>query len=373
MDHLHRLIAFTALLLASSLAFAHADHVCTGPGAGCTEGEAYNEAREHGIGALANVGNPSGWSVCTYKSPPYWYGGYAPNGYTCQQAGASVAGFYYTQACGTMEGGSNVWMAWPVDEPSVCMDGCEWVPDGGELTCGEENGEAWCIYQGDLAPTGNTCDMDLDDPSDDNPSDPNDDPPLPDQDGDGDPDDTDPDRDGDGDPNDTDPDPNDPDVHGPPTDSDGDGIPDQRDPFPNDPTNGGSDPGQDDGDSDNSAGGGGTCGAAPTCSGDGILCGILYQQWRTRCDAQEFNSPPSVHANGDDTSQVRQSGGTTDLLIALGSPGSGGGSCPEPPTFAAFGATYELPFTDVLCPLFAIIGPLIVVGAYVAAARIVLE
>ncbi|MCC8582203.1 hypothetical protein LN482_01655, partial [Xanthomonas euvesicatoria pv. euvesicatoria] len=34
---------------------------------------------------------------------------------------------------------------------------------------------------------------------------------------------------------------------------------------------------------DNTASGGGTCDAAPACSGDGIACNSLYQQWRTRC------------------------------------------------------------------------------------------
>lgn len=81
-------------------------------------------------------------------------------------------------------------------------------------------------------------------------------------------------------------------------DTDGDGIGDNGDIAPNDPRNGddgskppdGSDPtppGQGPGDeSDNQSSGGGTCSQAPTCSGDGIQCNILYQTWATRCAAE---------------------------------------------------------------------------------------
>lgn len=87
-----------------------------------------------------------------------------------------------------------------------------------------------------------------------------------------------PDTDGDGVPDDEDAFPDDPNES---KDSDGDGIGDNADTAPDDETNG-----ADDGEgneSDNTASGGGTCKAPPTCSGDGIQCNMLIQQWKTRC------------------------------------------------------------------------------------------
>lgn len=86
------------------------------------------------------------------------------------------------------------------------------------------------------------------------------------------------DTDGDGVPDDEDAFPNDPNES---QDSDGDGIGDNSDTAPDDPTNG-----DDDGEgneSDNSAGGGGTCDAPPSCEGDGIACNTNFQTWKTRC------------------------------------------------------------------------------------------
>lgn len=76
-----------------------------------------------------------------------------------------------------------------------------------------------------------------------------------------------------------------PDDPGETTDSDGDGVGDNGDSAPDDPANGGDTPGDEDGDDegDNAASGGGTCGAPPQCTGDGIACNQLFQQWKTRC------------------------------------------------------------------------------------------
>lgn len=69
-------------------------------------------------------------------------------------------------------------------------------------------------------------------------------------------------------------------------DSDGDGIGDNADFSPEDPADGQDTPGEEDGDDegDNTASGGGTCDAPPTCSGDGIQCAQLFQQWKIRCN-----------------------------------------------------------------------------------------
>jgi hypothetical protein len=111
------------------------------------------------------------------------------------------------------------------------------------------------------------------------------------------------DTDGDGTPDVDDAFPND---SGETTDSDGDGIGDNADVAPNDPNNGqdGSqppapppDPGDCGGagqppcerpgdESDNVSTGGGTCDAPPACSGDGIQCNQLFQQWKMRCAAE---------------------------------------------------------------------------------------
>lgn len=99
-----------------------------------------------------------------------------------------------------------------------------------------------------------------------------------DTDGDGTPDKDDDDIDGDGVPNGSDP------------DKDGDGIPNADDP-------------DEEGD-DNEADGGGTCTNRPSCSGDQVLCAVLFQQWKTRCALEE-------EGEGDKSS-------------------SGGGSCDEP-------------------------------------------
>ena len=71
-------------------------------------------------------------------------------------------------------------------------------------------------------------------------------------------------------------------------DADGDGIPDADDTDSTDPDNGKDDGGGDE--KDNQASGGATCSSAPSCSGDGIACNTLFQQWKTRCAAESTAS-----------------------------------------------------------------------------------
>ncbi len=93
------------------------------------------------------------------------------------------------------------------------------------------------------------------------------------------------DTDGDGVPDDQDAFPNDPNES---KDSDGDGIGDNADVAPNDPDNGKD---KDEGnEKDNQAGGGGTCGAPPSCSGDAIACNTNWQIWRMRCQGTATGS-----------------------------------------------------------------------------------
>ncbi|MCB1561412.1 MAG: hypothetical protein KDI75_10020 [Xanthomonadales bacterium] len=303
---------------------------------------------------------------------------------------------YYGTSCELVECCSDVFTAWPTGgEQSMCIAGCEFTPDGGDLECGSVGGEPWCIYTGDLTPTGDVCGepseyepIDDPDPNDEWRCDPstgvcldeNDNPHHCTFDGGGSPVNCVPftDSDGDGVQDPDDPDPEDPDYSDD-EDTDGDGIPDQRDPYPNDATNGTQDSPEADGpvdpDADNVASGGGTCGAPPSCSGDGIGCAILWQTWRRGCDTKELlGQLTQVGELGDDDTEGVTVSEQLDLLEQLDTiTAPGGGACPQPPTFNAFGQTYELPFTDVLCPLFAVLAPLIVFGAYLAAARIVLE
>ena len=102
-----------------------------------------------------------------------------------------------------------------------------------------------------------------------------------------------PDRDHDGVPDDLDAFPDDPNES---ADSDGDGIGDNADFAPNDPTNGDdkSAPGEDNGERDNIATGGGDCTAPPQCSGDGIQCAQLYQLWRLNCKSASVTGDPTA-------------------------------------------------------------------------------
>ncbi|WP_226428083.1 hypothetical protein [Xanthomonas sp. MWU16-30325] len=93
------------------------------------------------------------------------------------------------------------------------------------------------------------------------------------------------DTDGDGVPDDKDAFPNDPNES---KDTDGDGIGDNADVAPEDPDNG-KDDGEGD-EKDNQAGGGGDCGAPPSCKGDAIACNTNWQIWRMRCQGTATGS-----------------------------------------------------------------------------------
>lgn len=72
----------------------------------------------------------------------------------------------------------------------------------------------------------------------------------------------------------------------PAVDYDNDGIADDDDSDPGTPQDG-----EDDGsgdETDNSASGGASCSTAPSCTGDGIACMTLYQQWKTRCAVENL-------------------------------------------------------------------------------------
>ncbi len=172
-------------------------------------------------------------------------------------------------------------------------------------------------------------------PGSNDPNEPN--PYVPDQDGDGIPDSQDPDIDGDGIPNAQDP------------DQDGDGIDD-----PNDPSPQGDEP-------ESSVSGGGDCKSLPNCKGDAIQCALLYQSWRTRCDAlvdsaaaQEFinsNSPDQVLGNSESLTSI-----AGDYLSVIPVTGT----CPSPYPLSLNNASGVSVSFQPLCDFAGYLQPLVI-------------
>lgn len=136
------------------------------------------------------------------------------------------------------------------------------------------------------------------------------------------------DTDGDGVPNELDAFPNDPNES---ADTDGDGIGDNADFSPDDPTDGKDTPGEEDGDDegDNEASGGGTCDAPPSCSGDGIQCAQLFQQWKMVCKGATVTGSPEVcnasYTCTGDSAQCAQIALARKSACATGNPSGGSG------------------------------------------------
>lgn len=186
------------------------------------------------------------------------------------------------------------------------------------------------------------------------------------------------DADNDGTPDDEDAFPNDPSED---TDTDGDGVGDNADTAPEDETNGDDDGSGDE--TDNSAAGGGTCAAPPSCTGDGIACASLHQQWQTRCAIERLNDNLTGNGNGDGEGPGEDEGpdwgegdgssptwAETDISTSmLNTDGfMGAGSCPEWGPIEILGESYTLP--QVHCDILEWIGYLVVMVALVVAARI---
>lgn len=186
-----------------------------------------------------------------------------------------------------------------------------------------------------------------------------------------------------------------PSVCVPAIDYDEDGIPDPEDTQPGDPENG-ADDGEGD-ESDNAASGGGSCGAAPTCTGDGIACAILYQTWATRCavvaldgtgsgpggDGEDDETgtfdPNSAAGQGTDPhpdiSAVREDVEGSEILAGLDDSGFGlSRSCPalSLPEFEIAGYTAEMPW-EKLCGWLEILAAVILLVGYIHAGHIVLR
>jgi hypothetical protein len=137
------------------------------------------------------------------------------------------------------------------------------------------------------------------------------------------------------------------------------------------------DPNQCQGPPDGQASGGQTCGAAPACAGDPILCMNVYQTWRTRCaienvgsdmgepteaDHGELVDPSIAWGDGDGT------GGTG--IDSGGWIGGGGGDCPDLGTVAFMGEAFAI--SDwVPCSVLRILATMILVGGLAQGAYII--
>lgn len=130
------------------------------------------------------------------------------------------------------------------------------------------------------------------------------------------------------------------------------------------PGNGTGTPGAGEGEGDKgSAGGGGTCAAAPSCSGDPIMCAQLQQQWLARCDLEKARN--DIGTQSDAASKLMGTEDTVvgdvvgvegeDLAGTLDVSGFGfGSSCPAPPEI--FGVTMNL---DGFCDVLTLLGLLV--------------
>lgn len=203
------------------------------------------------------------------------------------------------------------------------------------------------------------------------------------------------DSDSDGTPDDDDAYPTDPDES---ADSDGDGVGDNNDHSPDDP-----DDGADDGtgdETDNTASGGGTCAAAPSCSGDGIACATLFQQWKARCSIDDMSKKVVgklgeliAATNGNGTGDGDDEGPSYDSPNTTGAEGASPGdtdivgtknigldmlddsgwiakTCPDLPTFDMGSWGSYTPEIPGWCDLLETIGGIIMLISALIALRI---
>jgi hypothetical protein len=134
------------------------------------------------------------------------------------------------------------------------------------------------------------------------------------------------------------------------------------------------DPAQCTGDDEGNASGGETCNAPPACSGDVIACAQLRMQWSVRCAIEgqgevEVTNPQEggEGETADDLRGVQESDGTSLVGQISDSGFLGGGSCPELPSFTAFGHTFSFSDQPWWCDFLAVLGMIILaIGAFIA-------
>lgn len=228
-------------------------YLSTGKAHAMDEGQAYSTVVSTTNAWIGSRGAGS-YKLCTWKSVGQWSGGAQLLSEDCPPGGSTgTLGFIDTRAFDVLCGQKSTEYTWtpPGGKPSdVCGGGCAYTY---AVDASDPKG---FVY----VPNGNVCEI-----ADDN------EPVI--------------DTDGDGVPDEKDAFPNDPTES---KDTDGDGIGDNADIAPEDPSNG--DDKEEGDEKDNQAGGGGTCGAPPSCSGDAIACNTNWQIWRLRCQGTAVGS-----------------------------------------------------------------------------------
>ena len=123
----------------------------------------------------------------------------------------------------------------------------------------------------------------------------------------------------------------------------------------------------------NTDSGGTDCNAPPSCSGDGVLCNVDFQNWKTRC-AIETTGKPQESDYGTSHTAAEAFGaadyGTAAAASLDASGWLGSGACPTLPQVTFMSHVYSM--SDWLpCSIMQLIGVFVVLGGYVQAAFII--
>jgi len=122
--------------------------------------------------------------------------------------------------------------------------------------------------------------------------------------------------------------------------------------------------------SDDSAGGGAGCDAAPTCSGDPIACAQLQQQWRIRCPA-DITESDALAAAGVSNDEIAGNG-PNDADVDVGTLSSSGGisvgSCPAPLNVNIMGQAISMDIWQAGCQMALLFAPITMLLSYLGAA-----
>ena len=124
---------------------------------------------------------------------------------------------------------------------------------------------------------------------------------------------------------------------------------------------------------DDSASGGLTCEAAPTCDGDPIQCVLLYQQWKTRCP----DAPTEGEALDAIGATSEEMGSGTGIEVDVGELNGDGpisvGDCPAPLSVSIMGESLSLDIWQAGCDMAVLFAPIVMLLSYLAAAFLLIK
>ena len=119
------------------------------------------------------------------------------------------------------------------------------------------------------------------------------------------------------------------------------------------------------------ASGGGTCAAAPSCSGDPIQCAVLAQAWKARC-VDEGGIEDAVGFSEEEKAGVEAASGNTE--VDVGDLDATGvltvGSCPAATNINVHGQSLSLDLWAPACSMAATFAPFVMMMGYFLAALI---